>query len=63
MYKYIFDGQVSESNRLVTNRWHGETWANSEAKARNNLAYQFKRASNRPAMAKITLHGPLVKAS
>jgi len=63
MYRYIFEGQVSESNHLITNRWRGETWANSEAKARNNLAYQFKKASNRPSMAKIVLHGPIVKAS
>ena len=58
MYRYVFEGQVSESNK-----WRGETWANSEAKARNNLAYQFKKASNRPSMAKIVLHGPIIKAS
>lgn len=57
MYRYVFDGQVSESGHLITNHWHGETWANSEEKARTNLAYQFKRSSNRPAVAKITLHG------
>ena len=52
MYRYVFEGQVSESNHLITNRWRGETWANSEAKA-----------SNRPSMAKVVLHGPIVKAS
>lgn len=57
MNKYVYDGPVSESGRLITNRWRGETFANSEGKARSNLAYQFKRASNRPSMAKITLTG------
>ena len=59
MNKYVYDGPVSESNNIITNNWHGETWANSEAKAKTNLAYQFKRASNKPAMAKVVLHGKL----
>lgn len=57
MYRYVYDGPVSESNHLITNNWHGETWANSEAKAKTNLSYQFKKASNKPSMAKITLNG------
>ena len=59
MYRYVFEGQVSESNHLITNRWRGETWANSEAKARNNLAYQFKKANNRIANSRITLPGKI----
>ena len=59
MNKYIYDGPVSEANHLIVNNWHGETWANSESKAKTNLAYQFKKASNRPSMAKITLHGKI----
>ena len=59
MNKYIYDGPVSESNHLITNNWHGETWANSASKAKSNLAYQFKKATNKPAMAKITLNGEI----
>ena len=57
MHRYVYDGPVSESGHLIQNHWHGETWAISEAKAKVNLSYQFKRASNRPAVAKITLNG------
>ena len=59
MYRYVYDGPVSESNHLIVNNWHGETWANSEAKAKTNLSYQFKKASNKPLMAKISLHGKI----
>ena len=59
MNKYVYDGPVSECGRCITNRWRGETFANSEAKARSNLAYQFKKACNKPAMAKITLNGKI----
>lgn len=46
-----------EFNTCIVNRWRGETTAPSEARARNNLAYQFKRKNSRLATAKITLPG------
>lgn len=60
-YKYIYEGPVMEYGRLIANNWKGETTAPSEAKAKNNLAYQFKKQSNRMAAAKITLPGKIRK--
>ena len=63
MNKYVYDGQVSEYGRLIQQNWHGETWANSESKAKTNLAFQFKKATGRPSMAKITLNGQIRQVS
>ena len=59
MYKWVYDGPVMEFDTLVANRWHGETIAISESKARNNLAYQYKKKNNRIASVKVTLPGKL----
>lgn len=63
MAKYIYEGPVMEFDKLLTNRWKGETVADSERKARSNLAYQFKKNNNRIAAAKITLPGELKVAN
>lgn len=57
--KYIYDGPVMEFNRMLTDRWKGETVATSESKARSNLIYQFKKNTNRIAGSKITLPGEI----
>lgn len=59
MTKYIYDGPVMEFDTCIADHWKGETIAPSEAKARTNLAYQFKKNNNRIAGAKITLPGKL----
>ena len=59
MNKYIYNGPVMEFDRLVQNDWHAETFANSPSKAKSNLAYHFKKATKRPAIAKISLPGTL----
>lgn len=56
---YTYDGPVMEFDRCITDRWKGTTYAVSEKKARNNLAYQFKIRNNRIASAKIFLPGEL----
>ena len=43
MKLYTYNGPVFEFETLIADRWHGETYAVSEAKARTNLAYQFKK--------------------
>lgn len=60
MTLYSYDGPVLEFNKIVANRWQGETYAVSEAKARTNLAYQFKRETGRVPRTKIALPGTLV---
>lgn len=46
MAKYLYEGPVLVFGKLVGN-WRGETIADSEAKARSNLAYQFRKQNNR----------------
>ncbi len=63
MTKYTYDGPVVIFGRCVQNRWKGETRAVSEAKARSNLAYQWKTQNNRLACAgPVTLPGKITKS-
>ena len=61
MALYSYDGPVFEFERLIANNWRAETYAVSEAKARTNLAYQFKRDTGRVPRTKITLPRKIVK--
>ena len=59
MALYSYDGPVLEFDKIVANRWQGQTYAISEAKARSNLAFQFKRKYGRVPRSKITLPGKI----
>lgn len=59
MKLYSYEGPVMEFNRCVANKWCSSTYASTEKKARNNLAYQFKKEYERSANAKITLPGKI----
>ena len=59
MNKYAYNGPVMEFDICIMNHWRGETMAISEAKARSNLAYQFKKQYNRLASSKISLPGDI----
>lgn len=50
-----------EFGTCIMSRWQGSTYAVSEKKARNNLAYQFKKHNNRISGAKISLPGKVEK--
>lgn len=63
MNKYLYDGPVMEFDICIQHRWQGSTYAVSEKKARSNLAYQYKRSSNRTPNTKITLLGKITLAS
>jgi hypothetical protein len=58
-HRYAYCGPVLEFGSRLTARWKGETVAPSEEKARNNLAYQYKKLYNKPRYAKIDLPGEL----
>lgn len=60
MTLYSYDGPVFEFEKLIANHWKGQTYATSEAKARSNLAYQFKKNNGRVPRTKITLPGKIV---
>lgn len=59
MKLYSYEGPVLEFDKIVANKWSGTTYAVSEAKARSNLAYQFKRDNNKIPRTKITLPGKI----
>lgn len=61
MYRYTYNGPVYEFDKLIASNWNGETCAPSEARARTNLAYQFKKQNNRSPRTKITVPGELKK--
>lgn len=60
MALYSYDGPVLEFDRIVANHWRGQTYAVSEAKARTNLVYQFKKETGRVPRSKITLPGKVI---
>jgi hypothetical protein len=58
-HEYVYEGPVLLFNNRLTDKWKSETTAPSESKARNNLAYQYKKNHNMPANSKISLPGKL----
>lgn len=58
-HKYVYEGPVFEFDRMLVDRWRGETTAPSEKKALSNLTYQYKMKNNRVAGAKVTLPGKI----
>ena len=58
-FEYSYDGPVMEFNRIVTNKWSSVTRASSEAKARSNLIYQYKKQFGKAPNSKITLPGKI----
>lgn len=61
MNQYSYEGPVKEFDTTINPRWKATTYAPSEAKARSNLAYQYKMTHNKSASCKITLPGKIVK--
>lgn len=57
--KWIYEGPVVSFGRCVCQKWHGETIAPTESKARSNLTYQFKKQNHLAASARVTLPGTL----
>lgn len=56
---YSYEGPVKEFENIVRNNWKATTYATSEKQARSNLAYRYKRETNRVASSKITLPGKI----
>lgn len=61
MNRYMYRGPVMAFNTLMANNWSGETMASSEAKARSNLEYQYKKKNNWVAQTKVTLPGKIIR--
>ena len=59
MQLYFYDGPVMEFDRIIANHWTASTRAETEKKARSNLAYQYKKKHGRVPNSKITVPGKL----
>lgn len=59
MKTYSYDGPVLEFDRIIANHWKASTIAQSEKKARCNLAYQFKQQYGKVPRSKISIPGKL----
>lgn len=59
MNRYVYIGPVLKFNTCIVPRWEAYTYATSEAKARSNLTYQFKKSNNYMPSAKIVLPGEI----
>lgn len=57
MFLYKYSGIVKQFNLVVHSHWSGYTYAVSEAKARSNLTYQFKKEFGMAPNTKISLPG------
>ena len=60
MNLYTYNGPVLEFDRIIADHWVSSTRAESEKKARSNLAYQFKTQYGRVPRSKITIPGKLI---
>lgn len=58
MIRYMFTGQVVDQfGNILDRHWKGETFAESRAKAKSNLNYQWKKKHNYPRETKVILDG------
>ena len=60
MNTYEYDGPVFLFDQLIASKWYGQTRATSEAKAKSNLEYQYKKKHGYLPNAKIHLKGEIV---
>ena len=59
MKLYHYNGPVLEFDKIVANHWSASTRAESEKKARSNLAYQFKMENGKMPRSMRTIPGKL----
>ena len=56
MEHYIYEGPVVNNfGQVITIKWTGETYANTDKKAKSNLNYQFKKQFGLLQTAKVKL--------
>lgn len=60
MTLYSYNGPVLAFEKCICHQWRAQTYAVSEAKARSNLAYQFKIETGRVPRSRITLPGKII---
>lgn len=58
--RYMYHGPAVGFGRLLMSAFDAETVASSDAEARKNFEYQFKKKANLSPTAKVTLPGKIV---
>lgn len=61
MPRYSYKGGVKVFDDLVSEHWEAETIAPSTARAKSNIAYQFKKQMGLNGNVKVTLEGKVKK--
>lgn len=56
---YCYDGPVMSFDKCIHTNWIGYTLAETENKAKSNLAYRYKQIYGLAPTAKITLPGTI----
>lgn len=59
MNHYKYKGPVLCFGNTVASQWEGETYAQTESKARSNLAYQYRQETRLTVNSRITVPGKL----
>ena len=59
MGRYIYNGPVLCFDKVVVSKWKAETTAVSEAKARSNMIFQYKKIAGLEPYTKVTLPGKI----
>lgn len=59
MQEYQYDGPVMRFDSCVAHRWKANTIAPSEAKAKSNLVFRYKKENGLAPNAKISLPGKI----
>ena len=60
MQKYQYDDPVMRFDNCVQHRWKATTIASTEAKAKSNLTYRYKKENGLMSNVKITLPAELI---
>ena len=60
IHRYEYSGPVYEFGECISLKWNGITMATSEAKAKTNLAFQYKKKHGKTPDAKIFLPNKLL---
>lgn len=63
MHEYIYHGPVMKFDTCVEKEWRGTTYAVSEAKARSNLIFRYKKERGLLPNTKISLPGKMINPS
>lgn len=59
MGRYIYNGPVLCFDKVMASKWKAETTAVSEAQARSNMIFQYKKIAGLAPYAKVTLPGKI----